>query len=70
VFCALFLVLLCLLLVAKLKLPHILLFSSLYFWCIVLIISSFLLVVKSIFHVSSTSFLVFSCLLLVIRLVS
>jgi hypothetical protein len=41
VFNALFLVMLCLLLVARLKLPHVLLFSSLYFWCIVLIILGF-----------------------------
>jgi hypothetical protein len=41
VFSALFLVFLCLLLVAMLKLSHVLLFSSLYFWCIVLVISRF-----------------------------
>jgi hypothetical protein len=91
---ALFMVLLCFFLVVKLKLPHVLLFSSLYFWCIVLVISSFLLVVKTnmscfvnfIFGVfvsffchetnkllscvSSTSSLLFLCLLLVVNLVN
>ncbi len=43
---ALFMVLLYFLLVVRLKLPHVLSFSSLCFWCIVLVISSFLLVVK------------------------
>jgi hypothetical protein len=45
VFNALFLVLLCLFCVAKSNLPHVLLFSS-YFGCLVLVISSFILVVK------------------------
>ncbi len=67
---ALFVVLLCFFLVVNLKLPHVLLFSSLYFWCIVLVISSFLLDVKPICHVSSTSSLVFWCLFLVVKLIS
>ncbi len=70
VFNALFLVLLCLLLVASLKLSHVLLFSSLYFWCIVLVILAFLLVVKPTSRVWSTSSLMFWCLLFVIKLVS
>jgi hypothetical protein len=67
---ALFMVLLCFFLVVNLKLPHVLLFSSFYFWCIVLIISSFLLIVKPICHVLSTSSLVFWCLFLVVKLMS
>jgi hypothetical protein len=58
VFNALFLVLLCLLHVAKLKLRRILLFSSLFCWCIVLIIASFNLVVKLVSRVSLISSLV------------
>jgi hypothetical protein len=70
VFKALFLVFLCLIHVARSKLSHVLLFSSLYFCCIVLVISSFHLVVKPVFHVSLTSFLMFRCFLLVMKLIS
>jgi hypothetical protein len=66
VFNALFFMLLCLLHVAGSKLPHVLLFSSLYFRCIVLIISSFILVVKLVSCVSLTSSLVLWYLLFLI----
>lgn len=62
--------LLCLLHVAGSKLPHVLLFSSLYFWCIVLVISSFILVVKLVSCVSLTSSLVLWYLLLLVQLIS
>jgi hypothetical protein len=57
----LFMVFFCFLIVVRLKLLHVLLFSSLYFWCIVLVISSFRLVVKLVFHVSLTSLMSSSC---------